>query len=222
MTKLSDLPSIDRPREKLVRYGTGKMRTSELLAIILRTGARGLSAVEIGERLLRRYGGKGLAQMSVEELCEDFGIGTAKACEVVACFELGRRILKDKKSMLFLTPKDVWERCADIRNRKKEHFVVFYLNARSQEIQRETVSIGTLTQSLVHPREVFEGAIIHAAAQVLVAHNHPSEEAEPSAYDAEVTQRLRSAGTLLGIELVDHIIVTKKECFSMKENGFFS
>lgn len=222
MSKITDLPAIDRPREKLVRYGTGKMRTSELLAIILRTGARGYSAVEIGERLLRHYGGKGLSNIGVAELCADFGIGTAKACEVVACFELGRRILKDKKTLLFLTAEDVWTRCADTRSLKKEHFVVFYLNSRNQEIQREVVSVGTLTQSLVHPREIFEGAIIHAAAQIVVAHNHPSGDTHPSENDAEVTRRLRNAGTLLGIELLDHIIITSDTYFSMKEHGFFA
>lgn len=219
MGTIAQLAPIDRPREKMMRYGVSKMRTSELLAIILRTGARGMSAVEIGQRLLRRYGGKGLAQMSVVELCDDFGIGTAKACEVVACFELGRRILKDKKVMLLLSAQDVWERCADLRTLKKEHFVVFYLNARSQEIQREVVSIGTLTQSIVHPREVFEGAVIHAAAQVLVAHNHPSGDATPSPHDAEVTRRLCDAGTLLGIELVDHVVVAKDGYYSMREHG---
>ncbi len=221
MPKLLDLPPIDRPREKLIRYGTGKMRTSELLALILRTGTRGYSAIEIGERLLRHYGKKGLATISVAELCSDFGIGTAKACEVVACFELGRRILKDKKTMLFLTAEDIWKRCADLRSLKKEHFVVFYLNSRNQEIQRETVSVGTLTQSLVHPREVFEGAVIHAAAQVVVAHNHPSGDARPSDHDADVTRRLRDSGSLLGIELLDHVIITADTYFSMRENGFF-
>jgi len=222
MAKISELAPIDRPREKMLRYGTSKMRTSELLAILLRTGTHGMSAVEISERLLKRYGGKALAQMNVEDLRKDFGIGMAKACEIVACFEIGRRILKDKKSVLFLTAEDVWKRCDDIRRHKKEHLVVFYLNVRNQEIQRETISVGTLTNNLVHPREVFENAILHSAAQVLVAHNHPSNDVTPSKQDCALTQRLRDAGNLLGIELIDHVIVSSKTYFSMQEHGFFA
>jgi DNA repair protein RadC len=205
---------IDRPREKLEKYGPDKLSDSELLAILLRTGTKGMNVVEMSKKILKKFSGVGLASASFAELKSTFGLGAAKACEVIACFELGRRLLKDKKTTLLLSPEEVWAELKDIRDHKKEHFVVFYLDTRNQTIKRETISIGTLNSSLVHPREVFEPAIKHSAAQVLIAHNHPSGSTDPSQEDIEVTKRLVEAGKLLGIEVVDHVIVAK--------NGFGS
>lgn len=146
-------------------------------------------------------------------------MGSAKTCEIVACFELGRRLLQNKQSTLILGPKDVWEELKDIRDNKKEHFVIFFLDARNQEIKREVISIGSLNANLVHPREVFEPAVRHLAAQVIVAHNHPSGDPEPSEDDLEITKRLTEAGKILGIEVVDHIIITKSDFLSFKEKG---
>jgi len=145
-------------------------------------------------------------------------LGSAKACEIVACFELGRRLLHNKKSQIYFTPKDVWQELKDIRDNKKEHFVIFFLDARNQEIKREIISIGSLNANLVHPREVFEPAIRHTAAQIIVAHNHPSDDAEPSEEDKTITQRLIEASKILGIDIIDHIIVTKNNYFSFKEH----
>lgn len=210
---------IDRPREKLEKYGPDKLSDSELLAILLRTGTEGVNVVEMSKKILKKFSGVGLTTASFNELKKTFGLGAAKACEVIACFELGRRLLKDKKTTLLLSPQEVWVELKDIRDHKKEHFVVFYLDTRNQAIKRETISIGTLNASLVHPREVFEPAIKCSAAQVLIAHNHPSGNIEPSPEDIEVTKRLVEAGKLLGIEVVDHVIVVKTEFRSMKENN---
>jgi len=153
------------------------------------------------------------------DLLEIKGLGKTKSGQILASLELGRRLLKNKKSVLILSPRDVWENLKDIRDHKKEHFVIFYLDTRHQEIQREIISVGTLNANLVHPREVFEPAIIHSAAQVIVTHNHPSGDPEPSDEDITITKRLHSAGELLGIELLDHVIVAKDKFVSLKELG---
>ena len=216
--KIKDLPKIDRPREKLMRYGPEKLSTSELLAILLRTGSKGINVVELATRILKRFSVDGLSIASVKELKQTFGLGAAKACEIVASFELGRRLLQHKQSALLLSPKDIWDELKDIRDNKKEHFVIFFLDARNQVIKREIVSIGSLNANLVHPREVFEPAIRYLAAQVIVAHNHPAGDPSPSQEDLKITKQLADAGMLLGIELKDHIIVSKTTFFSFKEH----
>jgi len=216
--KIKDLPKIDRPREKLMRYGPEKLSTSELLAILLRTGSKGINVVELATRILKRFSGDGLSIASVKELKQTFGLGAAKACEIVASFELGRRLLQHKQSALLLSPKDIWDELKDIRDNKKEHFVIFFLDARNQVIKREIVSIGSLNANLVHPREVFEPAVRYLAAQVIVAHNHPAGDPSPSQEDLKITKQLADAGMLLGIELKDHIIVSKTTFFSFKEH----
>lgn len=218
--KLKEVPRIERPREKLQKYGAGKLSNSELLAILLRTGGKGVNVVELANNVLRKFGAHGLPGASIDELRGMFGLGPAKACEIVACLELGKRLLKGKKAALLLAPGDAWHELKDIRDHKKEHFVIFYLDTRHQTIQREIISVGTLTANLVHPREVFEPAIQHCAAQILVAHNHPSGDTEPSTQDIEVTKRLVEAGKILGIEVVDHVIVGRVGFLSMKERGW--
>jgi len=217
MSKIKDIPKIERPREKLEKYGPEKLLDAELLAILLGTGRKGLNVIDLSKRILRKFSKGKLANANVEELKHIYGLGTVKSCEIVACFELGRRMLNNKKAILLLSPKEVWQECRDITKSKKEHFIVFYLNAQSQEIDREIISIGILNESLVHPREVFELAVKNNAAQIIVAHNHPSGDIRPSENDIEITQRLSEAGKILGIELLDHVIVTEKEFLSFKE-----
>ena len=217
--KIKDLPKIERPREKLEKYGPGKLSNSELLAILLGTGTKGVNVVELSNKILKKFSGDGLAKADIKDLKSTFGLGSAKACEIVACFELGRRLLQNKKSTIVLSPKDVWEELKDIRGNKKEHFVIFFLDTRNQEIKRETISVGTLNASLVHPREVFEPAIQHLASHVIVAHNHPSGNTGPSEEDSEITKQLVDAGKILGIDVIDHIIVTKDAFLSFKEQN---
>ncbi len=217
MSKLKDLPKIDRPREKLEKYGPEKLSNSELLAILLGTGTKGINVVELSNKILKKFSGIGLASATFRDLKSTFGLGAAKACEIVASFELGRRLLQNKQSALLLTPQDVWNELKDIRDNKKEHFLVFFLDSRNQEIKREVISVGTLNANLVHPREVFEPAIRHSAAQVIIAHNHPSGDPKPSTADLEITKRLTEAGKLMGIEVADHIIITKNSYISFRE-----
>ena len=219
MAKIKDLPKVDRPREKLERYGPEKLSNSELLAILLGTGSKGINVVELSKRILSKFSADGLSKANVKELKNTFGLGSAKSCEVVACFELGRRLLQNKQSALLLSPKDVWEELKDIRDNKKEHFVIFFLDARNQEIKREIISVGSLNANLVHPREVFEPAVRYSAAQIIVAHNHPSGDPSPSQEDSDITKQLVDAGKLLGIDLKDHVIVSKGDLFSFKEHA---
>lgn len=214
--KIKDLSKVERPREKLVKYGPEKLSSAELLAILLRTGCKGVNVVELSKKILSKYS-KGLMNANINDLKNTYGLGEAKACEIVACFELGRRFLKDKKSELILSPEKVWEELKEIRNSKKEHFVVFYLDARNQVIKQEVISIGTLSASLIHPREVFEPAIKNNTAQIIIAHNHPSGECEPSEEDLAITKRLQEAGKILGIEIIDHVIVSTNRWQSFRE-----
>ncbi len=215
--RIKDLPKIERPREKMEKYGPEKLTNSELLAILLGTGVRGVNVVELSNKILKKFSGDGLTKAGFKELKNTFGLGKAKTCEIVACFELGRRLLQNKQSALLLTPKDVWDELKDIRDNKKEHFVIFFLDARNQEIKREIISVGSLNANLVHPREVFEPAVRHLAAQVVIAHNHPAGNPEPSEEDLIITKRFMEAGKIMGIEIMDHIIVTKNSNFSFKE-----
>ena len=215
--KIKDLPKIERPREKMERYGAEKLSNSELLAILLRSGSKGVNVVELSKKILAKFSGNGLAKASIEELKNTFGLGKAKACEIMACFELGKRLLQDKKSCLILSPKEVWEELKDIRDNKKEHFVIFFLDSRNQEIKREIISVGSLNANLVHPREVFEPAIRYLASHIIIAHNHPSGDTEPSQEDLEITKRLSEVGKILGIEIIDHVIVSKEGFLSFKE-----
>ena len=204
MPKIKDIAKVDRPREILEKYGPEKLSDAQLLAILLRTGTKDCNVIELSKKILKKFPNEKLLSATIEDLSEIHGLGKVKATEILACLEFGRRILKDKKSALILSPK-------------KEHFVVFYLDTRNQEIQREIISVGTLNANLVHPREVFEPAIKHSCAQIIVAHNHPSGNPEPSDDDLAITKRLTEAGKILGIEVIDHVIMTKNDWHSIVE-----
>jgi len=216
---IKDLPKVERPREKLMQYGPEKLSNSELLAILLRSGKKGENVVELANKILKRFSKDELPNLTFNDLKDYSGLGPAKACEIIACFELGKRLLKDKKAEIYLKPKEIWEELKDLRDHKKEHFVIFYLDSRNQEIKREIISVGSLNANLVHPREVFEPAVRHLAAQVVLAHNHPSGDPEPSEDDLEITKRLKESGKILGIEVIDHIIITKTGFLSFKEKN---
>src|SRR3989344_5929111 len=213
MTKIKDIPKFDRLREKMAKYGPGKLSDAELLAILLRTGTKDLNVLKLAQKILQKFEKDKFVDVSIDDLKNIHGLGIVKSCEILACFELGRRMLKGKKTSILLSPKDVWERMEDIRGSKKEHFVVFYLDSRSQEIQREVISVGTLNESIAHPREVFEGAVKNNAASIIIAHNHPSGDLEPSQADIDITKKLIQAGKILDIKVTDHVIVSDKSPF---------
>lgn len=212
------LQKIELPREKLIRYGPEKLTNHELFAVILRTGTKSKNVLKLSKEIIDKFEDK-ISSLELSELSKVEGIGLTKATQLIACFELGKRFLLNKKHKLQITPKVVWEEMADIRSTNKEHLVTFFLDARSQVIKREVISIGTVNTSLVHPREVFEPAIRYSASQIVVTHNHPTGDLEPSVEDMEVTLRLFKAGQLLGIQLVDHVIVTRDGWVSLRESG---
>lgn len=205
--QIRDIPNYDRPREKLMKYGVARLEDYELMAILIRTGRKGKSAIDIAKDLVSKNSDK-FANTDVTELAKIPGVGPVKACEIAACFELGKRFLQNKKTKLIMSPEDIWHEMSDIKKSKREHFVVFFLDTHNQQIESQIISIGTLNASLVHPREVFELAIKHSAAQIIVAHNHPSGVLEFSIEDLKITEKLKKAGEILGIEVIDHVIVS--------------
>ena len=217
--KIKDLPKVERPREKLIAKGAENVKDSELLAILLRTGKAGKNVIEIASQILSKYSKKRLLQMTYEDLVKIGGIDSAKAATLLAAFELSKRAMEvnDTNLPVISDAKDAAAQLSDMRDLKKEHFIALYLNARNQMIHKETISIGTLNANVVHPREVFEPALKHSAANLMVAHNHPSGDPKPSSADLEITKRLAEAGKIMGIEVVDHIIVTKNSHFSFRE-----
>jgi len=220
--KIKDLPKIERPRERLLKYGVNKLSNSELIAIILGSGKKGENVIDLAKKLLKKFPNNQLSNTLIKHLIEIPGIGKTKACQIVACFELGKRFLKNKQSQLILSPKDIWNDLKDIRDKKKEHCVIFYLDVRNQVIKKEVISIGSLNTSLIHPREVFEPAIKNLAGQIILAHNHPSGENQPSEDDLAITNQLIKAGKILGINIVDHVIVTTGGYYSFKEKGLIT
>ncbi|MDP3015011.1 MAG: DNA repair protein RadC [bacterium] len=217
--KIKDLPKIERPREKLIAKGAENLKDSELLAILLRTGKTGKNVIEIASQILTKHSKKRLLQMTYEDLLKIGGIDSAKATTLLAAFELSKRAIEvnDTNLPTIVTSKDVVAQLTELRHNKKEHFIALYLNARNQLVHKETISIGTLNANLVHPREVFEPAIRHSAANIIVAHNHPSGDPKPSEDDLEITKRLTEAGKIMGVELLDHVIIATNSVFSFKD-----
>ncbi|OGS08607.1 MAG: hypothetical protein A2270_02085 [Elusimicrobia bacterium RIFOXYA12_FULL_51_18] len=216
---IMEMEKLERPREKLMRYGPDKLSDTELLAILLRTGTKERGVLDLAGDILGEFRRENITNAGFDGLKKHPGLGPAKACEIVAAFELGRRFFTGKKTNIYLKPSDVWDELKDIRENKKEHFVTFHLDTRNQEIKRDIVSIGTLNYNLVHPREVFEPAIRNLAAGIILAHNHPSGCLEPSDEDLSLNKRLVQAGKLLGIEVLDHVIVTKAAFSSFKQRN---
>jgi len=220
-----DLPRSERPRERLIRFGADKLSSQELLALVAGRGVPGRSVMTIAQELLARFGSiQGISNATIEELSRIKGIGTAKAAQLKAVFELGKRQELEREtnyeSYDIRDPQGVVRAVRKtIKDKAKEHFKLILLNTRNKIIGLSTVSIGTLNASLVHPREVFKDAIRHSASSVVVAHNHPSGNPEPSDEDVKITRRLVESGKILGIEVLDHIIIGKDAFVSLKTKG---
>ena len=221
-----DMPLSERPRERLLRMGSENMGLVELLAIIIRTGTRGESVLMTAQKLLSEFGNlQSIAQASVAEICRVRGIGEAKAIEIKAALELGKRLYDpdygpDEQGKPVQTPEEAYKSMqSKLRGKKKEHFYILCLNTRGRVNDTRQVSIGNLDSSLVHPREVFKDAISTYASTVIFVHNHPSGDLEPSAEDINLTRRLVEAGELLGIPVIDHIIVSDKGYISLKSRN---
>jgi len=218
---IKQLPPELRPRERLLTAGPSALSDGELLGLLFGIGSREKTAVELAGEVISTAGGlHGLYDVSVHELTEVNGIGEAKACIILAALELGRRIgqVRNPGRPMISSPADVDRLLRGrIANLDRENFVVVLLNTKNEVIDTPLVSVGTLSASLVHPREVFKPAIRASAASVILAHNHPSGKVEPSREDREVTKRLKESAEILGIEVLDHVIVGDGY-YSMKEH----
>jgi DNA repair protein RadC len=221
MPKIKDLPKHKRPREKLSEKGAENLSDAELLAILIRTGISGKSALDIAKETLKKYPLSKLLAITHEDLIAIKGLENTKVITIKAALEFGRRAvgLFNNSLPILDSVKETVAQLADLRGKQKEYFVALYLNARKQLIHKETVSIGTLTETLVHPREVFEPAIRHFASAVILAHNHPSKNMEVSDADIKLTEKLIQSGAILDIEVLDHVIITDDGHISFKEKG---
>lgn len=225
-TSIKDWPADERPREKLLKLGSGALGDAELLAILIRTGVGKNSALDLAKGILHE--GKsmhGIASRSATELMRMKGIGKAKAVELLAAFEIGRRVeaCRQEERLIVKSPEDVARfMIPKMRHLTNEEFYVLILDAHNGLREEVRLTSGTLNASLVHPREVFKAAIDHRAAAVIVVHNHPSGNLEPSREDIEITRQLADAGRIIGIPLHDHLIVTAGGFTSLAERGLVS
>lgn len=215
--------ACDRPRERLARHGSEALSDAELIALLLRTGSARTDALEVADSLLRHCGGlRRLARASSGEIRSRVGIGAAKAASLLAALEISRRLACDRlePGARIRSPEDVHRHFyTRLRDRSVECFLALLLDGRHRVIAEAVISQGTLTASLVHPREVFRPALRESAAAMVLVHNHPSGDPSPSPEDREVTRRLSEAGELLGVRVVDHVVVAERGYHSFRDAG---
>ena len=207
----------DKPREKLARRGTQALKNEELLSVLLGSGVQGKDVRKLSREIIALFE-KDFDALSLERLCDIHGLGLAKASQILAAIELSRRYLIQNNRRI-TSAKDVYEELFAFCNKKQEYFLTITLDGASHIIETRTVFIGTLNQSMVHPREVFADAISDRAAGVIIAHNHPSGTLEASRADIQITQRLKDVAKLVGIELLDHVILAASGYYSFSEEG---
>jgi len=217
MKKISDLPEMDKPREKLIRNGASSLSDVELLAVLIGKGFQKKDVLQVASDVKTQYGDK-LDKIEYKELRNIKGIGKVKACQILASFELARRYF-GKKDVKITFPTDVLPFVRDICDKKQEHFICISLNGANEIIEKRVITVGLMNVNYVHPRDIFSDVLMDHAASVVLVHNHPSGNTEPSKDDIELTKRLIQAGELLGIKVHDHIIISKKGHTSMRERG---
>lgn len=224
MYKLKEIPKIDRPRERLINFGAESLSNEELLSILLKTGTKDISVKELASTILNKIGEiNKLSEMNYHVLSSIPGVGSAKACTLLAVVELSKRITRKNASL-----NNVIIKSADIafdyfryifKDQMQEYFYVIYLDNKKRVIENKLLFKGTLNQSIVHPREVFKSACILSASSIICVHNHPSGNVEPSKEDINLTKRLSEIGILMGIKVVDHLIISDDNYFSFLENN---
>ena len=224
---MKDLPAEERPREKLMKRGAQSLSNAELLAILLRTGTQEESVMRVAERILIESGEdglSGLAHSSIESLMKRKGVGEAKAITIAAALELGKRVAagESQKRVIIHSSDDVAKYMMPrLRYCDREHFYVVLLNTKNHVITAPLISVGTLSESLVHPRELFKEAVNHSASSVILVHNHPSGDPSPSREDILLTKRIAEGGKLLDIRVLDHVIIGDNTYISLREQGCF-
>lgn len=221
---IRDVPVCERPRERLLKEGSDALSNQELIAVILGSGTKQESVLQLSQQILHDFNGLRLLKDStVEELKRIKGIGDTKAVQLLAALELGSRVHKQHQEERYIirSPEDVSRYVMeDMRFLTQEHFVALYLNTKNHVLHKKTIFIGSLNASIVHPREIFKEAFRYSAASIICLHNHPSGDPAPSREDIEVTKRLVESGKVIGIEMLDHIIIGDKKFISLKEKGY--
>lgn len=208
--RVKDLAEEEKPRERLAKYGPSALTSAELLAIVLNNGTKKEEVMNMAMRMLKEYGERAICyQTNPREMEKELDVPFVKACQIIACFELGRRFFKQPKNSqpIVRTSRQAFEYLKDMRTLQKEHLRGIYLNSRFRVIRDETISIGSCSASIIHPREVFKPAIESGASAVIIAHNHPSGSPKATEADIEITNQCIQAGKFLGIDLIDHIII---------------
>ncbi len=220
---IKEIPFEERPRERFLKFPPSTISNHELIAIILRTGSKEESVIELAKKLLYQYPSlKVLSNTTIKELMKIRGIGKSKAIELLAAFELGRRVSKESfdQAIKLHSPESIYQFLKDeLEMKNQEHFIALYLNTKGELLKKETLFIGSLNSSLIHPRELFKHAVLNSAATIIVSHNHPSGDPTPSKADIEVTKILHKNSLMMDIELLDHIIIGKDRYYSFKEKG---
>jgi len=221
MFTIKEIPENERPRERFLKYPVHSISTHELIAIILRTGSKQESVIDLSKRVLYKYENlKELSNVSIKELITIKGIGLTKAIELKAAIELGKRVQTenfDSKIKLH-SPESIYLYLKDeLEMKNQEHFIALFLNTKGQLLKKETLFIGSLNSSLIHPRELFKHAVLNSAASIIVCHNHPSGDPYPSNHDIDITKLLHKNSIMMDIELLDHIIIGKGRYYSFKE-----
>ncbi|WP_156424332.1 DNA repair protein RadC [Bacillus sp. FJAT-27445] len=221
---IRDYPQEERPRERFIAGGPASLSNHELIALLLRTGTKDESVLQLSNRLLSHFEGLRLLKAaSLEEITAIKGIGTAKAILLMAALELGSRVanMTNNDRYVIRSPEDGANYVMnEMRFLSQEHFVCLYLNTKNQVLHKQTIFIGSLNASIVHPREVFKEAFRRSAASIICLHNHPSGDPSPSREDIEVTKRLSECGKIIGIDVLDHLIIGENKFVSLKEKGY--
>ena len=219
--RIKDISKENRPRERLEKNGVHVLSDAELLAIIFKTGNKEENAIAMSDRLITKYGLGKLNELSLKELQEIKGIGPAKSMQIKALFEFNKRYsLAKRDGEPIKSARDVFEYASQrLITNQQEHFMILLLDSKNRIVKDEVISIGTLNASIIHPREVFKSAIRESANSIILVHNHPSGDSEPSVEDEQITKKLFEAGELLNIKILDHVIVGKDKFWSFKERS---
>lgn len=223
MFMIKEIPKTERPRERFMKHGPNALSNHELLAIILRTGSKEQSVIDLSKQVLYNYDSlKDLSTTTVEELTQIKGIGTSKAIEILTVFELSSRIKEETyhSKVNCQSPEQIYIYMKDALEMKtQEHLVVLYLNTKGNLIKKKTLFKGSLNSSVIHPREIFKYAVLFSAASLVLVHNHPSGDPTPSHHDMEITKRILDNSIMMDIYLLDHIIIGRDKYYSFKEHS---
>lgn len=218
-TRISDMPLLLRPRERLIAHGAKNLTEAELIAILLGTGSKKANAIKLGEKILRQFPLERLTNTNLQQLVKYPGVGTAKAARIAVALELGERVFAPMSvtKIIITSAKDVLAQVRDIADKKQEYLIALYLNARRELVLKEVVGVGSLNSLQITPKEIFSHALRTPCASIIVVHNHPSDDPTPSDDDIHFTRSIHEAGEIMKIPLVDHIIVSNSGYFSFRE-----